>query len=149
MTDTAAFVPTHMAPKAGMRTWATADGSQPTAAIPSGLEVELVEQQGDWAHVLCSNGWSCWVDGRELIDLRPLQSAALDVVDRLDAALKQYSSVIDQAAAKTIDVAEFRRRAFEAGMVVRDGDAWFLDLANGRWCRYDGFTVTTLDIGTV
>lgn len=148
MTDVAGFVPTHMAPKAGMRTWATADASQPTAALPSDLEVQLLEQQGDWAHILCSNGWSCWVDGRQLIDLRPLQSAALDVVDRLDAALKQYVNVVDQAATNGIDQAEFRRRAFAAGMVVGDHDAWFLDVASGRWYRYDGFTVTTLDIGT-
>jgi len=146
MADVAAFDPTHAAPAAGLKTWVS-PGGEPAADIPSGLEVQLAERQGDWARVICSNGWSTWVDGRVLIDLAALQSAALDVVNRLDAALKQYEKVINEAVANPVDDQEFRRRAFEAGMVVSDGEAWFLDLANGRWCRYDGFTVTTLDVG--
>ena len=145
MADVAAFEPTHAAPAAGLKTW-VAPGGAPAPDLPGGMGVQLAERQGDWARVVCSNQWSTWVDARRLIDLAALQSAALDVVDRLDAALKEYAKVIDDAAANGVDEQELRRRAFEAGMVVSDGEAWFLDLANGRWCRYDGFTVTTLDL---
>jgi len=146
MADVAAFEPTHAAPAAGLKTW-VAPGGEPAPDLPGGMEVELAERQGDWARVVCSNEWSTWVDARRLIDLAALQSAALDVVNRLDAALKQYERVINDAAADGVDDQELRRRAFEAGMVVSEREAWFLDLANGRWCRYDGFTVTTLDLG--
>jgi hypothetical protein len=144
MVDVAGFVPTHLAPPEGLRTWAAPDGNQPTAAIPAGMDVQLAEQQGDWARVVCSNGWSAWVDGRQLIDMGPARAAAESVIDRLSAAVQQYAQVIDDAAAQRIDDAEFRRRAFEAGMIVGDGEDWFLDLPNARWCRYDGFGVTML-----
>ena len=147
MADVAAFEATHMAPETGLRTWATPDPSQPAAAIPSGLELQLVGRQGDWARVVCDNGWSAWVDARALIDIAALRARAETLFDRLGAALKEYEQVVAAAAEHRIDQAEFERRAFQAGMVVSDGEAWFLDLPNARWCRYDGFGVTTLDVG--
>jgi hypothetical protein len=36
--------------------------------------VAVVARQGDWTRVLCSNGWSAWVDGR---DLTPLSAASV------------------------------------------------------------------------
>src|SRR5688500_18765034 len=138
-----------MAPDAGLRTWATADASQPTAALPAGLQVQLAERHGDWARIVCSNGWSAWVDARELIDVGKIVADAQAVFTRLDAAVREYQQVITDAAGQGIDQAEFQRRALNAGMVVSDDEVWFLDLQNGRWCRYDGFTVTTLDLGMV
>ena len=146
MADVAAFEPTHAAPAAGLKTW-VAPGGEPAPDLPGGMGVQLAERQGDWARVVCSNQWSTWVDARMLIDLAALQSAALDVVNRLDAALKQYETVINDAAANAVDDHELRRRALEAGMVMSESEVWFLDIANSRWCRYDGFTVTTLDLG--
>jgi hypothetical protein len=59
--------PTHVAPAAGMPGWATPDQTQtPTAMIPPGAELALVERQADWARVRAFNGWTGWVDGREL-----------------------------------------------------------------------------------
>jgi hypothetical protein len=136
-----------MAPEQGLRTWATADTSQPTAAISGGLEVQLAERQGAWARIVCSNGWSTWVDGRELIDVVAMRSMAEALIDRLDAAVREYQQVVTEAAEQRIDQAEFKRRAFHAGMIVSDGEAWFFDLPNARWCRYDGFGVTILDPG--
>ena len=147
MADVAGFSPTHLAPAEGLRTWASADTTQPTAAIPAGLEVQLLERRGDWARILCSNGWDAWVDGRELFDLAAAQSVATALIDRLDAAVKEYEQVITDAAEQRIDQAEFQHRAFQAGMVVNEGEAWFLDLRNGRWYRYDGFAVDVLDVG--
>jgi hypothetical protein len=45
----AAFAPTHTVPPQGMQAWAAPD--------PSGAVVAR-------AHILCSNGWTGWVDGR-------------------------------------------------------------------------------------
>ena len=114
------------------------------AAIPAGMDVQLTEQQGDWARVLCSNGWSAWVDARQLIALGPTRAAAESLLGRLSEAVKEYEKVVDDAAAQRIDDAEYRRRAFKAGMIVSDDEVWFLDLPNARWCRYDGFGVTML-----
>ena len=147
MADVAAFVPTHMAPEQGLRTWATADTSQPTAAIPAGLEVQLLERQGEWAHIRCSNGWETWVDGRELFDVAATRSMAEALIGRLDAAVQEYQQVLNDAAEQRIDQVEFQRRALQAGMIVSDDEVWFLDLPNARWCRYDGFGVTILDVG--
>lgn len=59
--------PTHVAPASGLPGWATPDGSQtPTAMIPPGAELVLMERQADWARVRGVNGWTGWVDGRQL-----------------------------------------------------------------------------------
>jgi uncharacterized protein DUF6777 len=56
-------------PLGGMSAWADADPSVPAVAhLEQGLEVQLVERRGDWARVLCSNGWSGWVDARLLVE---------------------------------------------------------------------------------
>jgi hypothetical protein len=62
-----AFTATHRVPAGGVQTWPEPD---PAAAagpnLDPGLQVQVVENRGDWARVLCDNGWSCWVDGRGL-----------------------------------------------------------------------------------
>ena len=61
-----AWVPTHQL-KTRAQAWAQPD---PTAAAVATIEqhtgVQVLERYGDWARVLCSNGWSGWIDGREL-----------------------------------------------------------------------------------
>jgi hypothetical protein len=61
----AAFAPTHTVPPQGMQAWAAPD---PTGAVVAtlggGLPIQITEVRGAWAHVLCSNGWAGWVDGR-------------------------------------------------------------------------------------
>ncbi|MDO8363355.1 MAG: hypothetical protein Q7V88_10705 [Actinomycetota bacterium] len=142
------FVPTHLAPADGLQAWATIGTSQPTSSIPPGLQLELVERVGDWAHVACTNGWSAWVDARLLVDLADVvREAAESTLRRLGQALKEYEKAVDDAVQHRIDQPEYQRRAFQAGLVVMGGEAWFLDLPNRRWCRYDGFTIHTLDIG--
>lgn len=62
----AAWAPTHEL-KRQTRAWAQPDGSGAVAAtLQRRVPVQVVERQGDWARVLCSNGWSGWIDGREL-----------------------------------------------------------------------------------
>jgi hypothetical protein len=38
----------------------------PVATLDAALPVQVDEELGAWAHVVCSNGWSAWVDGRYL-----------------------------------------------------------------------------------
>ena len=35
--------------------------------IQAGTQVHVVEHVGVWAHVLTQQGWSGWVDGRQLV----------------------------------------------------------------------------------
>ncbi|MGW4768088.1 SH3 domain-containing protein [Nocardia sp. NPDC004278] len=61
----AAWYPTHQVPDNGMPAWATPDPSQPPVAhIDPGVELQILERAGDWAHIACNNGWTGWVDGR-------------------------------------------------------------------------------------
>lgn len=62
------WFPTHVIPDGGLPAWETPDGSaEPASQVDAGLEVQLVEQRGDWAQVSFSNGWTGWVDARRLI----------------------------------------------------------------------------------
>lgn len=61
------WVRTHVVPDGGLQAWASPDPSVPAVAtLAAGVELQLQEQRGDWAHVLGSNGWSGWVDARRL-----------------------------------------------------------------------------------
>ncbi|MDV9175425.1 hypothetical protein R6V09_35610, partial [Streptomyces sp. W16] len=69
MTTTPGFRPTHVVPEHGMPAWEAPDPARPTVPLDALLPVQLLERRGDWAHTLCSNGWSAWVDGRHLISV--------------------------------------------------------------------------------
>ena len=62
-----AWVPTHTIPPEGMTAWPTPDPQKPGTQLGGGLPVAVAERSGDWAHVVTSNGWSGWVDGRRLV----------------------------------------------------------------------------------
>src|SRR5205807_1898989 len=68
---------THVVSSPGVRTWAEPNPAlAPGTTLDAGLQVQVVEQRTNgWAHVVCSNGWSAWVDGRRLqaVGARPIQ----------------------------------------------------------------------------
>ena len=65
--DASPFAATHVVPAAGLATYAGAEeGGGENGRLDPGLEVQVLEQHGDWAKILCSNGWSAWVDARLL-----------------------------------------------------------------------------------
>jgi len=67
---TAAYLPTHVVPAGGLDAWDAPDPARaPVDRLDPALDVQVTERSGDWAHVLCSNGWSAWVDGRGLQEL--------------------------------------------------------------------------------
>src|SRR5689334_13099264 len=63
------FRPTHRVGRSPLGTYAQPDAATSTATpLDPHLEVQLVEQQANgWARVVCSNGWSTWVDARLLV----------------------------------------------------------------------------------
>jgi hypothetical protein len=61
----AAFAPTHTVPPQGMQAWAAPDPSGAVVAtLGGGLPIQVTEVRGAWANIVCSNGWTGWVDGR-------------------------------------------------------------------------------------
>jgi hypothetical protein len=69
-----AWTPTHRAPAGGLSCWASPVASSPVIAqLDPLLEVAVVERSGDWAHVVCSNHWAAWVDGRLLEEVARIQ----------------------------------------------------------------------------
>jgi hypothetical protein len=66
-----AWAPTHAIPGSGLAAWTEPDDSSgiPVDKLDPGLEVRLLERTGTWAHVLCSNGWSAWVESPQLVEL--------------------------------------------------------------------------------
>ena len=63
-----AWTRTHVVPAGGMPTWDAADPTrQPITTLQAGVELQVLEMLGAWAHVRAANGWAGWVDGRILV----------------------------------------------------------------------------------
>lgn len=63
------WMPTHLVPASGLPAYSEPDDAAdvPADKLDPGLEVAVIEESGHWAHVRCSNGWSAWVDGPQLV----------------------------------------------------------------------------------
>ena len=60
--------PTHRVPAGGLYAYPRPDPqAAPSATLSPWLEVEVVGTVGDWARIVCSNGWTAWVDARPLV----------------------------------------------------------------------------------
>jgi hypothetical protein len=143
------FLPTHRVPADGMQAWEQPDATSAVTMLDPGLEVRALEQRDDgWAHVEFENTWTAWVDGRRLEALPQgyPDNFDLDVFPVLEDALEQYARLLDDFQAGRLDEAEFRRQAVRVGLVVRDTDAWILEVPTERWWRYDGFQLTTIEL---
>ncbi|WP_045696528.1 hypothetical protein [Streptomyces rubellomurinus] len=65
-----AFRPTHRVPSGGMSAWTAPDPALTAVTrIDARVELQVLERAGDWAHIVCSNGWSAWVDGRRIEEI--------------------------------------------------------------------------------
>jgi hypothetical protein len=61
----AQWMPTHSVPPQGLRAWGAPDPSGPVVAnLAPSLPIQVTEVRGAWARIVCSNGWTGWVDGR-------------------------------------------------------------------------------------
>ena len=60
--------PTHRVPGVQLACYAEPEPASVLAAhLDPGLDLRVDEWRGAWAHVTCSNGWTTWVDGRQLL----------------------------------------------------------------------------------
>lgn len=147
-----AFVATHLVPDDGLDARLSPHPDVAVAArLDGGLDVKQLERRGEWARIECSNGWIAWVDGRRLVPTGSEgESAPLideELSQALDTALARYAELARDLDAGRIDPTTFQRDAFGAGLIVRDSEAWLLDLESERWWRYDGLGLTTIDVG--
>lgn len=153
--DEFAFRPTHVAPPGGLATWTAPDPARPSARLDPLLPVRLIARQGDWAQVLCSNGWTAWVDGRLLVALPHPPPAAggppartadpRPALAEAEAALARHRALLEDLAAGTLDLEAFRERTrgLRIGLVA-DGEAlWVFDPVHDRWCYCDGLQLQT------
>jgi hypothetical protein len=138
----APFEATHVVGDDSLDTYETPDASRPTAPLDPGLRVQVTENLGDWAHVVCDNGWSAWVDGRLLVPV----AAPNPMWEEIEGALAAQKELLADFETNRIDEATYRARTFRAGLIIHEGDAWMIDLANQQIHRYDGFQLRTLDL---
>lgn len=149
------FRPTHVVPGDGLPAWEAPDPAVPTQSLDAYLPVRLMARVGDWGQVLCSNGWSAWVDARLLVsvpvdppaagspstrtaDPRPLMARAED-------ALGRYRRAAEELAAGGADGETFRTRTrgLRVGMVVDGESLWLYDAEHERWVYCDGTGLST------
>ncbi|WP_329625327.1 hypothetical protein OG357_37330 [Streptomyces sp. NBC_01255] len=149
------FRPTHVVPRDGLPAWETPDPGLPTVSLDAFLPVRLTERAGDWGHVLCSNGWSAWVDARLLVTVpddppaagRPLTRTAdpRPLLARAEDALGRYRRAADELGAGRLDGEAFRlrTRGLRVGMVVDGESVWLYDAEHERWVFCDGLGLHT------
>ncbi|GAA1423363.1 hypothetical protein GCM10009601_26440 [Streptomyces thermospinosisporus] len=154
------FRPTHVVPTGGLPTWESPDPGRPSVPLDPLLPVQLLQRQGDWGHVLCSNGWSAWVDARRLLAVpqdppaagTPMARTAdpRPLLLRAEETLTRYRAAVTDLADGTLDGETFgaRTRGLRIGLVV-DGDSlWLYDPDHGRWVYTDGTALHTHAVDT-
>ncbi|MEV6670273.1 hypothetical protein [Streptomyces sp. NPDC051162] len=152
----AGFRPTHVVPPDGLPAWAAPDAAVRTEPLDPLLPVRLLDRRGDWGRVLCSNGWTAWVDSRPLVPLPqgppaaggPLTRTAdaRRLLARVEETLGRYRRAVADLAAGRTDGETFRRdtEGLRIGVVV-DGEAvWLYDPEEDHWCYCDGTAMTAL-----
>ncbi|MFC8508640.1 hypothetical protein ACFU3J_10715 [Streptomyces sp. NPDC057411] len=149
------FRPTHVVPRDGLPAWESPDPGLPTVPLDAFLPVRLVDRAGDWGRVLCSNGWSAWVDARLLVSVpddppaagRPLARTAdpRPLIARAEDALGRYRRAAEELAGGRADGETFRRRTrgLRVGMVVDGESLWLYDAEHERWLYCDGAGLST------
>ncbi|MFE6101359.1 hypothetical protein ACFVQ4_15475 [Streptomyces laurentii] len=149
------FLPTHIVPRTGLSAWEAPDPALPTEPLDAFLPVRLLDRVGDWGQVLCSNGWSAWVDARLLVSVpadppaagSPLTRTAdpRPLIGRAADALTRYRRAAEELAAGRADGETFRRRTrgLRVGMVVDGESLWLYDAEHERWVYCDGTGLST------
>ncbi|MFB6841336.1 hypothetical protein [Streptomyces sp. NPDC056361] len=149
------FRPTHVVPREGLDAWEAPDPGLPTSPLDAFLPVRLEERAGDWGRVLCSNGWTAWVDARLLVSVpddppaagRPLTRTAdpRPLIARAEDALGRYRRAAEELGAGRLDGENFRlrTRGLRVGMVVDGESVWLYDAEHERWVYCDGLGLST------
>ncbi|MBT2428241.1 hypothetical protein J7F02_22015 [Streptomyces sp. ISL-112] len=154
-TPTPQFRPTHVVPPDGLPAWEAPDAARPTDPLDALLPVQMAERRGDWAYVVCSNGWAAWVDGRLLVSVprtppapgQPLARTAdpRPLLARAEETLNQYRRAAQDLAEGRSDGESFqqRTRGMRVGMVVDGESVWLYDAEHERWVFCDGTQLST------
>ncbi|MET9538814.1 hypothetical protein ABZY16_15075 [Streptomyces sp. NPDC006553] len=149
------FRPTHVVPRDGLDTWEGPDPELPTTPLDAFLPVRLEERAGDWGRILCSNGWTAWVDARLLVTVpddppasgQPLTRTAdpRPLIARAEDALGRYRRAAEALGAGRLDGENFRlrTRGLRVGMVVDGESVWLYDAEHERWVYCDGVGLST------
>ncbi|MFC8275471.1 hypothetical protein ACFUJR_23650 [Streptomyces sp. NPDC057271] len=149
------FRPTHVVPRDGLPTWETPDPGLPTVPLDAFLPVQLTDRVGDWGQVLCSNGWTAWVDARLLVSVpvdppeaRQQLARTADprpLIARAEESLGRYRRAAEELAAGRADGGTFGRRThgLRVGMVVDGESLWLYDAEHERWVYCDGTALST------
>ncbi|WP_329275360.1 hypothetical protein [Streptomyces sp. NBC_00691] len=149
------FRPTHVVPRDGLDTWEGPDPTLPTTPLDAFLPVRLEERAGDWGRILCSNGWTAWVDARLLVTVpddppaagQPLTRTAdpRPLISRAEDALGRYRRAAEALGAGRLDGENFRlrTRGLRVGMVVDGESVWLYDAEHERWVYCDGVGLST------
>ncbi|WP_254711720.1 hypothetical protein [Streptomyces sp. TRM64462] len=151
----AGFRPTHVVPRSGMPAWETPGTSRPAALLDALLPVQLVDRMGDWARIVCSNGWTAWVDGRLLVAVPADPPAAAQdmartadprpLLARAEESVARYRRAAEDLAAGRSDAEAFRRGTggLRAGVVVEGEAMWLYEAEHERWVYCDGRRLST------
>ncbi|WP_398956371.1 hypothetical protein [Streptomyces sp. GC420] len=149
------FRPTHVVPGDGLPAWETPDPSRPTEPLDPFLPVQLIDRVGDWGRIVCSNGWSAWVDGRLLVAVPQHPPAARQpaagttdprpLLARAEDSLGRYRRAAEELAAGHSSGETFRHRThgLRVGMVVDGESVWLYDAEHERWAYWDGTRMST------
>ncbi|MFD3534065.1 hypothetical protein [Streptomyces sp. NPDC058664] len=149
------FRPTHVVPRDGLAAWEAPDPALPTVPLDAFLPVRLEERAGDWGRILCSNGWTAWVDARLLVSVPddppaaglPLTRTAdpRPLIARAEDALGRYRRAAEELGAGRLDGERFRlrTRGLRVGMVVDGESVWLYDAEHERWVYCDGVGLST------
>jgi hypothetical protein len=140
--------PTHRIPAGGADAWSQPDPDHPTQPLDPGLEVQALDHHGDWTHVLCSNGWTTWVDGRLLEPLATDQPDALvppALATAMEDGLRTCLEALEGFESGHIDETELQQRLVRAGVFRYQDTLWLLDLEGATWWRYDGLELRRMD----
>lgn len=142
-----AYVATHRVPPTGLQAWATPDASQPAAAdLAPNLDVQLVRWWGEWAEIRCSNGWTAWVGGRQLVPTAAAGPGLAQVQARLRNLPAGVTPLIAGGAALVVlgtFLPWLSASAFGVSVNASSWDVPFLYLVTGE------NTLSGLDIGLV
>ncbi|MCH0542916.1 hypothetical protein I3F58_25845 [Streptomyces sp. MUM 203J] len=149
------FRATHVVPRAGLSAWETPGTSAPTVPLDPFLPVRLTERTGDWGRVLCSNGWSAWVDARLLVSVPAHPPSAVRamartadprrLLTRVEESVARYRQAAEDLAGGRTDREGFRSRTggLRVGVVVEGESVWLFDAEHERWVYCDGIRPAT------
>ncbi|MFE9613920.1 hypothetical protein [Streptomyces sp. NPDC006012] len=125
--------------RSGRPAWETPDPARPTVPLDPLLPVRLTEWHGDWAHIVCANGWTAWVDGRFLVAVPHGPAAGRHGRSRPAAGPRRTrprplpAAVVDLSAGD-LDGQSFgdRTRGLRTGVAVDGESMWMYDADQER-----------------